>query len=132
MYNTKIKCSYNLKDIFTEEDKVNSYEEDIIRNMIYRQEFLDIFELDDYDNEDVMICMEELLKKIAHNQFLKKCLLKLSARYFMDDMVYGLIILFSFDYMYCAHECISQFIETGQISKESETKLNELIFTTLE
>ena len=41
----------------------------------------------------------------------------------MDDKL-GLMIMFSFDYLYITHPCMCEFLETGQITN---TLLDELL-----
>ena len=128
MYNTKIICNYHSDNIFLENDNITDEQKDLIRDVIYRQEFLNIFGIDEYDDIIVMKSLEELCEKLNDSSFLVECLRKLSQKLMSTEHIYGLMIMFSADYMFCAHECISQFIETGQILKESENKFRELIF----
>ena len=52
MYNTKVVCTYNTPDVFLETDKVTEDEKAFIRDTIYRQELLDILDIDnDVNNE---------------------------------------------------------------------------------
>ena len=61
MYNTKIVCTYNTLEIFTDYEKnfLKDNEKDFVRNVIYRQELLDILGIDDYNekNLDKKICL---------------------------------------------------------------------------
>ena len=45
MYNTKISCTYNTLEVFLDTDEVTEKEQEFIRDVIYRQELLNIFEL---------------------------------------------------------------------------------------
>ena len=40
---------------------------------------------------------------------------------------FGLMLLFSYDYMYLTHICICEFIETGEISNENITNLEKAL-----
>ena len=128
MYNSKIICTYYSNDIFRENDNITDDEKGLIHDIIYRQEFLNIFGIDEYDDTIVMKSLEELYEKIKYSTFLVECLDILSRQLMSTEPIYGLMLMFSCDYMYCAHECISQFIETGEIIKESENKLRKLVF----
>jgi amino acid permease len=44
-------------------------------------------------------------------------------KYMRSDEELGMMLLFSYDYMYLTHICISEFIETGKISDENIKKL---------
>ena len=72
MYNTKIICTYHSDDIFTENDHITDSEKGIIQDIIYRQEFLNIFGIDEYDDTIVMKSLEELCEKIKNSPFQKK------------------------------------------------------------
>jgi hypothetical protein len=43
------------------------------------------------------------------------------------DEELGLIILFSYDYLYLSHICISEFLEKGKISEYNILKLKQII-----
>jgi hypothetical protein len=44
-------------------------------------------------------------------------------KYMRSDEELGMMLLFSYDYMYLTHICISEFIETGNIDHENIKKL---------
>ena len=48
MYNTKVACSYNTVDVFLETDNITASEMEFVRDALYRQELLDILELEEY------------------------------------------------------------------------------------
>ena len=45
----------------------------------------------------------------------------------LDDEL-GLMMLFAYDYMYLAHICISEFLETGKVTDDNIVRLKSLIF----
>ena len=45
----------------------------------------------------------------------------------LDEDITGLIIMFSFDYLYITHTCVSQFLETGNILPEDLHELQKII-----
>jgi hypothetical protein len=51
MYNTKVECTYNTPEVFLETDNITDDEKTFIRNIIYRQELLNILDID-YENND--------------------------------------------------------------------------------
>ena len=51
MYNTNVVCTYNTPEVFLETDNVTDREKTFIRDTIYRQELLDIFELEEYNEK---------------------------------------------------------------------------------
>ena len=46
MYNTKVVCTYNTSEVFLEEDNISEEEREFVRDVIYRQELLDILGID--------------------------------------------------------------------------------------
>jgi len=128
MYNTKIVCTYNTPEVFLEEDNVSEEEKGFIRDAIYRQEFLDILGIEDFDDSEMESKIHELYKKVSDNTFLKECMNKLSGQFMSIDCEFGLMIMFSYDYMYLTHICISEFLETGAISEKNIANLRSIIF----
>jgi hypothetical protein len=128
MYNTKIVCTYNTPEVFLDEDNVSEEEKGFIRDAIYRQEFLDILGIEDFDDSEMESKIHELYKKVSDNTFLKECMNKLSGQFMSIDCEFGLMIMFSYDYMYLTHICISEFLETGAISEKNISNLRSIIF----
>jgi hypothetical protein len=55
-------------------------------------------------------------------------MLKLAANFLSEDIEIGLMLLFSYDYMYMSHKCICEFINSGQISEKNISELRSAIF----
>jgi hypothetical protein len=127
MYNTKIICTYNSPEVFLECDIIDDEEKKFVRDVIYRQEVLDIFCLNEYDETEMSKCIHELYERIKECKDLKECMLKISGRFMIVDVEIGLMFLFSFDYMYISHICISEYLDTGNISKENLLKLRSIV-----
>jgi hypothetical protein len=47
--------------------------------------------------------------------------------YLSEDPEFGLILLFSFDFLHLFHPFICEYLETGEISREKYDKLINLI-----
>jgi hypothetical protein len=127
MYNTKIECTYNTSEIFLETDNITNDEEMFIRNVIYRQELLDIFGLEDFNELNINDAIEDLYELIKESEDLKMCFSNLANKIFSNDKKSGFVLLFAFDYMYISHLCISEYLEKNNISKKNIDKLKELI-----
>jgi len=134
MYNTKVECTYNTPEVFLETDNITDDEKSFIRNIIYRQELLNVLDIDyennDEDNEEkISEAIKDLYNRVKDSTCLRKCMVKviekhLSVRKYMTGgEELGMMLLFSYDYMYLTHICISEFIETGKISDENIKKL---------
>ena len=128
MYNTKVVCTYNTSEIFFASDKITDDEKDFIRDTIYRQELLDILEMEDYNEKEMDRVIHDLYEKVKDNKEIKECMLKLAGNFMSLDEEFGLMILFAYDYMYLTHNCISEFLETGKINEINMSKLRETVF----
>jgi hypothetical protein len=138
MYNTKVVCTYNTPEVFLETDNITDDEKTFIRNIIYRQELLNVLDIDnenDYeDNEEkISEAIKELYNRAKDSTSLRKCMVKVTekhmnvGKYMTNDEELGMMLLFSYDYMYLTHICISEFIETGDINDENIGKLEKAL-----
>ena len=128
MYNTQVVCTYNTPEVFLATDNITDDEKAFVRDTIYRQELLDIFYENDYNDDKLSIAINELYTKVKYCEQLTKCMLKLAGKYMATNEEFGLMLLFSYDYMYLTHICICEFIETGDIDNENITNLEKAIF----
>jgi hypothetical protein len=128
MYNTKITCTYNTNDIFLDTDVITQEEKDFVRDALYRQELLNILGMEKYNEKEMDKSMNELYHKVKDNKELKECMIKLAGHFMSLNEELGLMILFAYDYMYLTHICISEFLETGEISEMNMWKLKSVVF----
>jgi len=130
MYNTKIICTYHSSEVFLNSDELNETDKDFIRDSIYRQELLNILDMEEFNENEMDQALHELYSKVkAHNcDELKMCMRKLAADFTSIDEEFGLMLLFSFHYMYLTHICISEFLETGNISDINMRNLKKMVF----
>lgn len=128
MYNTKILCTYHTSDVFLKSDELSESDIDFIRDTIYRQELLDILNIDEFNETEMDIALHELYEKIKDSTELIECMRKLASHFTSTDEEFGLMLLFAFDYMYLTHICICEFLETGKISEVNITNLNKIVF----
>jgi hypothetical protein len=128
MYNTKVVCTYNTPDVFSVDDTVSEEEKDFVRDVIYRQELLNILGMEEFNDSEMERTIHELFKKIRENPFLKECMIKLSGHFLNIDQEIGLMLMFSYDCMYLTHMCISEFLDTGIISDKNMSNLRSIIF----
>lgn len=127
MYNTKIKCTYNTSDIFLDSDNITENDKQFIRDVIYRQEFLNILDIKEYNETKINKAIHDLYKIIQINKEFKEIIHLFACHFRNIDEVFGLMILFSYDYMYLTHICICEFIETGIINGTNIFKLKSLL-----
>jgi hypothetical protein len=131
MYNTKYICNYNNTDIFLEEEssQLNQKEKDFILNCLYRNDLLYIFDLDDFEKEfHETAVVGELYEMVKENDFFVLCITYLTKKYGVKDEMIGFMILYSFDFLYLTHDCVSEYLETGKISQEKTDLLLKKLY----
>ena len=128
MYNTKFICTYHTPEVFLDTDNITNEEKEFIRNTIYRQELLYVLDMEEYNEVEINTAMSEIYSKAKENDELKKYMNKLAGQFMRADEDFGLMLLFSYDYMYLTHICISELFETGKIDETSLLNLKNHIF----
>jgi hypothetical protein len=127
MYNTKIVCTYNAPDVFNKSDTISDTEKEFIRDSLYRQELLDILGIDEFNEAEMNKSIHELYKQLENCEILKEIMTKLAGNFLSEDLELGLIIMFAYDYMYLTHICVSEYLETEQISEKNICNLKTII-----
>jgi hypothetical protein len=128
MYNTEVICTYNSSDVFLDTDNITENEKQFIRNVIYRQELLNILYLDDFDDVLINEKMYDIYKFIKDYDDFKICIKKILTKYNIINDQIGFYFLFSFDYLEETHKCISEYILSKTISRENiENLINKII-----
>ena len=124
-YNTKYVCSYNDSDVFLESELeiLNNHEKQFVRDALYRRDLCNIFKIDDqcFDEKAITNIINDLYANINGEKFLESCITKASSIFFSNDLEFGFLVLFSFDYLHLVHLCISEYIETGKIDDSNES-----------
>jgi hypothetical protein len=99
MYDTKFECRYHKEDVFLETDNVNDNEKCFIRDILYKEDLLNIFSIDHFDNNfDIFSnVISELYSKIKHclplNECIKKWRQKLCQKTYKLDYVYYILTI---------------------------------------
>ena len=134
MYNTTYTCTYSSHDIFLDTDKISDTDKDFIKNVLYRNDLMHIFNLEDFDHEEELFVsrIENIYEKIKNYPEVLLCIEKLANNNIsitnnIIDLTFGFILLFSFDYLYIIHPCICDFLETGEISEINIQKLKNIL-----
>jgi hypothetical protein len=127
MYNTKYECRYHKDNIFLDTDNVTDEEKNYIRNILYREDLLNIFEIDSNELDILNDILSEIYEKIKDNEFLSDCMNKISSSLFSQNTEFGLCLLYSYDFMYLTHKCVSEYLDTGIISEQNVNLLNNCI-----
>lgn len=120
MYNSKFQCRYHKDDVILDTDNVTKNEINFIRNYLYKEDLLNIFYIEYNEYQEVFgKSISELYKKIKDCEFLKELMKKAASIIFSSDIKDGLCVLYSYDYMYMTHKCVSDYLDTGHISEEN-------------
>jgi len=103
-------------------------DKEFVRNVLYREELLNIFNMEEYNEKEMNKSMHDLYLKLEKCVELNDCITKIAGKFISDDKEFGLMILFSYDFMYLTHICVSEYLEKGEISKKNIEKLNILLY----
>lgn len=118
MYDTKYNCRYHKDDVFLETDVISEDEKEFVRNVLYREDLLNIFCINDDEIFNNFAVMSELYNRIYNCDELRECMRLAASKMISEDENIGLCILFSYDYLHLTHICISSFLENGRIHIE--------------
>lgn len=124
-YNTQYKCTYNDDDVFLETDEINDAEKTFIRSCIYRQDLLNIFDMEDFNESRLNRNITRIYESVKNQ--LEPCIQKATASISSDDTIMGFMVLFSFDNLWYSHPCICEIIETGAVTDSKMTTLLEIL-----
>lgn len=127
MYNTLATCTYHKDDIFLETDDVTPEEKDYVRNVIYLQELMDIFELEEYDETLLQSRFHNLAELMQSYDPFRCCIVTACDKIQTNDVEMGWVILFAYDYLHYTHACVSEYLTTGSICDENIEKLRNAL-----
>jgi hypothetical protein len=77
--------------------------------------------------------MNELFEEIKENDFLLSCVEQMAKKYNCNhdnnnnNMLLGVIMLYSYDFLHATHPCVSEYLEKGVICDESMKALHNQI-----
>ena len=111
-YNTKYVCTYSQED---EDDEP------------YRQDLLNIFGIQEFNEEIINNSLTILFHTLKQNERMLKCMKQLASRIISEDAEIGMVFLYSFGYMENTHMCVCEFLETGNISGKTIELLENII-----
>lgn len=149
-YNTSYLCSYHTDEIFGNHTMINEimnddddcletvdqidisqltdYDKEFISDAVYRQEFLNILSLEEYDEQLVNERIEILYDLVKDYEPFKCCIQKARDSFIFADDFVGMMILFSYYNMHLTHLCISDFIKNGTMSHENLENLKKELY----
>lgn len=120
MYNINTECTYHSSEVFLETDNISENEKQFVRDCLYRQEMLNIFNLDEFDEAIINEKAHMLYEKIKDVKEFVVCmehvLQKMNLPFSNElEREVGLYILLSYDYLYLFHLSICEFLRNGKI-----------------
>jgi len=125
MYNTNYNCLYKKKDIFDDQPLLTEDQMNSIRDDLYRNDVLNIFNLNEYDEEKLSIELDDLYKKLSSCKILLTFIEKIMEHSeYEKDLKWGIIFLFTYENLHLFHPCITDFLLDNEISSENLIKLN--------
>jgi hypothetical protein len=128
MYDINYECRYYKDDVFIETDVVTDDEKEYIRNILYREDILNIFSIDENQESDIFdTLLLELYKQLSSSEELKECMKLSAARLISEDENIGLCILYSYDFMYLTHKCVCSFLKNRTINMDDYNLLKKLL-----
>ena len=104
-YNYNYTCCYKNVDIFTPEESaiLDSREKQFVQDALYRNDLLNIFGLEDFEEEKLNSLMSRVLEFIKDDSYMLDQMNKTNA----EEPLTALMILFSFDYLNETHSYLS-------------------------
>ena len=127
MYNTKYHPIYKTEKIFIKSEFLSEINKDIIMDELYREDIMNIFGIETFNEEHINKIISELYTKVSCHVDLSLLMKRVANRFMCEDNEFGLMILFSFDYLDMTHSCLCEFLETGQISPDKINKLKDAL-----
>ena len=127
-YNIDYEPNYNLfLDDSAFEENETEEEKENIRTALYQKDLLAVFNMDEFDEDVINKKIRELFLLIQENEDLFLCMNNISKKTIFSNEEIGLMIMYSFEYMYLSHFCISEYIKTGFISEANLNNLKQAI-----
>ena len=127
MYDSNYSCRYHREDVFLETDGANDYEKELIRDYLYKEDILEIFNIENGDISLLDKAIDDLYNEIKESTGLNDVMMMVASMHNSVDPVIGLCVLYSFDFMNYAHICVSEYIKTKKINEENLETLQEVV-----
>jgi hypothetical protein len=94
---------------------VEAFTEEELSNCLYKANFLETFNMTEYDEDMVGKELDVLYKILVENTQFKNCMKIMANKYMSHDLTIGLSFLFSYDYFFLTHECICEYLKTNEM-----------------
>lgn len=133
MYNTGIVLKYFIYDnelkSYLEDDEGNkTVEQDLdLSEEKYRIEMLEIFGVKDICDDKVNKIIHSIFEKLKSDENMYEILKKMSKTFISEDAELGLLVGFSYNYLYLLHPCICDLLKDGIIQDEHYATLKRAV-----
>lgn len=94
---------------------VEAFTEEELSNCLYKANFLESFNISEYDEETIGKKLDLLYKILIKNDRFTKCMLTMANKYMSEDLSIGLTVLLSYDYFFLTHACICEYLKTNEM-----------------
>lgn len=130
-YNKEYYCTYPFIFLLLREDGDNSTytkeEEDMIQQISYKNDLLNIFFLSDNESEaNINACIQTYFDTI--DPTILECSKTLASKFSCNDARFGFSLLFTYDYLHYTHTCMCELLTHGKITESSLQNLQKLIY----
>ena len=109
-------------------DRIRKRKRNFIIDTLYKEDLLNILGINEYNEEQINNAIHELYIRIKDHKTFTIFITKLAGHFMSTDEELGLMILFAYDYLYLSHICISELLETGNISDKNLWNLKSVVF----
>ena len=140
MYNTKMICTYYYYDAELKKniphEFLSTFHLDVeeqngdVCDLIYQADYLQIFGLNEFDYNTINTEIKKIYETdgVKTNVRLQECMKKAANMFLSEDLEFGFMVLFSYDYLFATHLCICDVLEKGSIQEKHLDLLNKLVF----
>lgn len=127
-YNVEYETNYNLffDDSAFEGDETAEDKENI-RTLLYQKDLLRVLNENVFDDDIINKKVRDLFLILNKNDDLLFCMKEISKKCIYSNEEIGLMMFFSFDYLYLSHPCISEYIKNGSVLDANLNILKESI-----
>lgn len=133
MYNSEIVLKYfiydnELKSYLDDNEAYKTVEQDLdLSEEKYRIEMLELFGVKDICDDKINKIIHSVFEKMKTDENMNEILKKMAKTFFSEDAELGLLVGFSYNYLYLLHPCICDLLKDGIIQHEHYATLKKAV-----